>query len=312
MLNFSRNVLDQNITKAVLGQSREEIVSQFKLTASNVRGEFYDVAKDPVSLIRKDIYTKISNHELIKRLRHISKHQIFEKWIDISYVENKNTEIINKILDGWNKKQSAQRRDLGLLFKFLKAQDISTDYKRVIEANRSSKYVTYEELRFMYNHPSIEISDSMGYILTRNEYYFYKNFEMLLILSSSFQKHEGIKNNEISNMRNVTGSLYYKLLTYSKNVNKIIKCVKSNSISNTNGRFKHSLILEELKGESKDVQEIDSYVVLSLTKTKEILENLESTLEKINCILNINVQKEINYFTLIKTCLITQQKAVLI
>lgn len=219
-------ILGMSLTKIsqtlFLQNNREEIISQYKLSASNIRNEFADINKDPVSMIRKQIYAKLKNSELIKRLRHVAKHQIFEKWINITYIEEKNTEIINRILNEWDKKQSSQRRDLNELFKFLKTIDLSANYKRLIEANRTSKYINYDEIRFLYCHPSIEISDSMGYVLSRNEFYFYKNFELLLILSASFQKNEDIRNNEISCMRNFSGSLYYKLLAFSKEMNLII------------------------------------------------------------------------------------------
>jgi hypothetical protein len=64
---------------------------------------------------------KFHNNDLVKRLRHISKHQVFEKWINVGFVETKCGEITNKILDEWNKKQSSQKRDLNPLFKFLKS-----------------------------------------------------------------------------------------------------------------------------------------------------------------------------------------------
>jgi hypothetical protein len=222
MNNYSRNVLDQNITGTVLGKSRGEIIQNYKQTAQSIKNEFVDTHRETIGIVTKIVHSKMTSNDLIKRLRHVAKHQIFEKWIDTDFIEEKNTEIITKIINDWDKKQSLQRRDLNELFKFLKSQDISMNYKRIIEANRTSKYVDFEEVRFLYNHPSIEITDSMKYILTRNEFYFYKNFEMLLILSTSFQKNEDVRNNEISAMRNLSGSLYYKLLSYSKNLNEII------------------------------------------------------------------------------------------
>lgn len=309
MNKYSRNVLEQNITNCVLSKNREEIITKFKNAASNVRNEFTDVGREPVSLIKKEVHALLNNNELIKRLRHVVKHQVFAKWMDIDFIEQKNTQIINKVIDDWDKKQSSQRRDLSELFRFLKSQDLSANYKRLVEANRTSKYVNFEEVRFLYCHPTIDISDSMKYIITRNEFYFYKNFEMLLILSSSYQVNEDIRNTEISAMRNFTGSLYYKLLSYSKHLNNILGCIKSNSVSNTNCRFKHSLILEQLKNEPKDVSNIESYELLDLSETKRILHSLTKTLEKIDCIISVNMQKEWNYYNLIKGCIITKEKA---
>ena len=309
MNGYSRNVLDQNITRSVLGKSREEIISKYRNSATNIRSELEDINKEQAKLINKKIYVKLRDFSLIKTLRNISKVNIFEQnWLDISFIETKNTEIINKILDEWEKKQSSQRRDLNELFKFLKSQDLSANYQRVIEANRTSKYINYEEVRFMYSHPSIEISGSMEYILTRNEYYFYKNFELLLILSTSFQKNEDVRNNEISNMRNLSGSLYYKLLSYSKKMNHIMELLKDNSISSKDGRFKHSLILEQLKSENEDQKNIENYEILNLNETKTVLKSLTFTLERINCILGVNVQKELFHYQQIKDCIITKEK----
>ncbi|CAI2366578.1 unnamed protein product [Moneuplotes crassus] len=309
MNHYSRNVLDQDLTRTVIAKNREEIIGQYKTAATNVRGEFADLNKDPVSMVRKGDYAKIANPDLIKRLRHISKNQIFEKWNSHNFIEEKNIEIISKILDEWEKKVSSQRRDLNELFRFLKSQDISPNYKRIIEANRSSKYIDYEDVRFLYCHPSIRISDSMSYVMTRNEFYFYKNFELLLIFSSSFQKSDDIKNNEISYMRNFTGSLYYKLLTYSKNMNSVIDILRDNSISSTTGKFKHSIILEQLKNEPEDVSGLEYYKVLDLAQSKSILTRLTETLERINMILGINLQKDYNYYLQIRGCILTVEKA---
>ena len=104
--------------------------------------------------ITKKVYQKVDSG-VIKKLRHVSKNQIFAKWIDTTFIESKNSEIINQILDSWDKKQSFQRRLLSSLFKFLKSQDLSPNYKRVIEANRSSKYINFDSIKFMYNHPTV-------------------------------------------------------------------------------------------------------------------------------------------------------------
>jgi hypothetical protein len=309
MNQYSRNVLDQNITRTVISKNREEIIQQYKNAASNVRGEFTDIKKECPYMVKKQDIAKLSDSNLVKVLRNVSKNQILEKWMDYDFIESKNSEIINKILDEWDKKISAQRRDLNELFKFLKSLDISPNYKRLIEANRSSKYIEYEDIRFLYCHPSIKISDSMSYVLSRNEFYFYKNFELLLIFSTSFQKSEDIKNNEISVMRNLTGSLYYKLLSYSKHMNGIIDLLRDNSVSSTTGKFKHSLILEQLKSEPEEATNLGNYKVLDVSQTKPILSSLVKTLEKINVMLNINVQKDYNYYLQIKECILTNKKA---
>lgn len=296
MNNYSRNVLDQNITGTVLARSREEIIQSFKQSAQNIKNEFVDTHRETIGIVTKAVHAKMDSNDLIKRLRHVAKHQIFEKWIDTDFIEQKNTEIITKIINEWDKKQSSQRRDLNELFKFLKSQDISMNYKRVIEANRTSKYVDFEEVRFLYNHPSIEISDSMRYILTRNEFYFYKNFEMLLILSTSFQKNEDVRNTEISAMRNLTGSLYYKLLSYSKHLTTLISCLRENSISPLSSTFKHALILEQLKSTPEKSQN-STYKILPQAKIKTTLKNFVEILEKLECVLNVNVTKEREYFS---------------
>jgi hypothetical protein len=225
---------------------------------------------------------------------------VFEKWINFGFIETKCGEIINKILDEWDKKQSSQRRDLNSLFKFLKSQDLSSNYQRAIEANRSSKYVTYEDVKFLYCHPTLEISDSMRYVLTRNEFYFYKNFEMLLILGSSYQMNPSIKNEEISAMRNFTGSLYFKLLAYSKDLNKVVGEIRDFMGLNDNDkescRFKHSIILEQLKSEPKEQAGIESYKILKLNKTRKIIMDLALILERINCIIHVDTQSDLHYY----------------
>lgn len=266
-----------------------------------MKGEVVDVLHEPRNIIKKDTHSKLESNNVIKQLRHIAKHQIFEKWIDITSLESKNVFIITKIIDEWDKKKSAQRRDLNELFKYLKTQSLSPNYKRVIEANRTSKYLDINDIRFMYSHPSIEISDSMKYVLTRNEFYFYKSFEMLMILGSSFEISEDIKNSEISQMRNFTGSLYYKLLSYSKNLNKMIGEIKSNSISDNECRHKHSLILDQFardtrNSEAQTSEAYSTYEILNFSKTKHILQSLAKTLEKINFMLSVNVQQELNYY----------------
>ena len=96
-------------------------------------------------------------------------------------------------------------------------------------------------------------------------------------------------------MRNLTGSLYYKLLSYSKNLNRIIDIVKTNSVSDLEGRYKHGLVLEEFNQEESE--KINKYQILDLKSTKSILRGLVKTLEKLNNILDIDVQTEIDYFT---------------
>ena len=118
MTNYSRNVLDQNITGTVLGKSREEIIQNYKLTAQNIKNEFVDTQRETIGIVTKAVHAKMASNDLIKRLRHVAKHQIFEKWIDTNFIEEKNTEIITKIINEWDKKQSSQRRDLNELFKF--------------------------------------------------------------------------------------------------------------------------------------------------------------------------------------------------
>lgn len=297
----------------MLSKSREEVIGQYQNRASGTRNEFADILREPVSLINKDIHKKLQNNDLVKRLRHVAKHQVFEKWIDVYYIETKNTEMINKILDEWDKKQSSQRRDLSELFRFLKSQDLSANYQRVIEANRTSKYVTYEDVNFLYCHPTLQISDSMRYVLSKNELYFYKNFEMLLILSSSYQVNPSIRNNEISAMRNFTGSLYYKLLSYSKNLNVIIDQVKdfmspTQTLSDSR-RFKHSVILEQFKNEAEEADKVSSYNILSLSDTKIIFNDLIKILEQVNCVLSVDVQLEIDYYQQIQGCIVTAEKA---
>ena len=280
----------------MLSRSREDVISKYRSHAINIKDEIIDIIHEPKNIIKKEMHSKLVSNSLIKQLRHISKHQVFSKWIDINFLEEKNGFIVNRILNEWDKKRSSQRRDLNELFRFLKSQDLSANYKRVIEANRTSKHININEVRFMYSHPSIEISDSMKYALKRNEYYFYKNFEMLMIMSSSFEINEDVRNNEISNMKNLTGSLYYKLLSYSKNLNSVVQCLRNNAISDPDCRFKHSLILEQFSQENTKVDKLSKYIVLDYDKTRKILLVLCKVLEKINFMIGINVQNELSYY----------------
>lgn len=274
--------------------------------ATNIRDEIQDKNHEPRNVIKKDVYSKFKSYDLIKRLRHIVKKQVFDKWSDIDFIEEKNNFIINKLLSEWEKKRSSQRRDLNELFKFLKIQGLSANYKRVIEANRTSKYIDRSEIEFMYSHPSISMSDSMKYALKRNEFYFYKNFEMLSILSGSYESNADIKNAEISNMRNLTASLYYKLLSYSKTLTQIISCLKTNTVSQPNQRHKYSLLVDELTNNPSEI----SLSILEFSKTKVILKNLSKLLLRIQVMLGVNLNREIDYYEQIQGCLLTQAKCV--
>lgn len=155
MNGYSKNVLDQNITNTVLKRSREEVISQFKARATTTRNELCLRFSEPQSMINKNKYPLLTCKDLIRNIRRVVKDKIFAQWLNVDFIEEKNTQIISKIIDEWDKKQSSQRRDLNELFKFLKSQGLSSNYKRNIEANRSSKFVTQEDLKFVYSHPSI-------------------------------------------------------------------------------------------------------------------------------------------------------------
>ena len=309
MNGYSRNVLDQNITNSILKRSREEVISQFKNRATTTRNELWLRFNEPQSMIGKGKYSILPSKDVIKNIRRVIKDKIFAQWINVEFIEEKSTMIISKILDEWDKKQSSQRRDLNELFKFLKSQGMSANYKRNIEANRSSKFVTHEDLKFLYSHPSISMQDGMKYWLTRNEFYFYKNFEMLIVLTSSYQINESIKNYEISSMRNLASSLYFKLLNYSKLFNSILEWIKDNSISNTYWRFKHSIILEQFNSESESGKSIEGYNVLNYDRTKRILFSLTKTLEKVNWMISVDLQIELDYYQQVYWCILTKEKA---
>ena len=83
-------MLDRNITNTVLSRSREDVISKYKYHAVNIKDEIKDIIHDPKNMIKKETHSKLNSNNLIKQLRHISKHQVFSKWIDMNFLEDKN------------------------------------------------------------------------------------------------------------------------------------------------------------------------------------------------------------------------------